>query len=71
MQARSASERNPRGILVTATRIPLLALRAWMGSGCGVFSLAAEKLTGCEERTFYFRSSGRMVRGRRSLDHQR
>ena len=30
MQARSASERNPRGITVTAARIPLLALRAWM-----------------------------------------
>ncbi len=33
MQARSASERNPRGIPLTATRIPLLALRAWMKAG--------------------------------------
>ena len=30
MQARRASERNPRDIAKGATRIPLLALRAWM-----------------------------------------
>jgi hypothetical protein len=33
IQARSASERNPRPIPITPTRIPLLALRAWMREG--------------------------------------
>ena len=42
MQARSASERNPRRIPVTAARIPLLALRAWMKAGAA-YSHASPK----------------------------